>query len=346
MIRELLLSRFNNSLDLFASDTRVRRYALFPFRFEMSPCVAAQFGYSRLDSCNANVRQYLLNYLNGFPLSQKTQDGGDDLFNLLIWDRIARQGPSSPRSYTYPIRDQFGSVGVLTSRQFSSTLGRGLAFTTKLLGNPANTSSHFDIGSYAIAFNGVTLGGDSGRPISWKRVASGLSTSLAHPLPLVSGQPQLSSFDIKKNNTRLPSIRYTTFSSDTDVINMDLKSSYPSGLNLRSLQRKFMFDRKRSTLNVTDFVSFVTASAFSTTTTSTMQNWVQLTNTTGYFTTPGQSLRLYVSAKSSTHPRGLSVTANLFTDLDIRVWRIIASFRDRVINGTITFEFSTYLIRN
>lgn len=115
-------------------------------------------------------------------------------------------GPvDTPGDALQGVRDYDSDSGVLTVRKLAGQRD-GLVATFKLGGNSkpscadvaCQTHSHDDIGSYAMAVNGLILTGDIGGPrrydvndFSSTRYQANVFNSWGHPVPLVNGKVQM-----------------------------------------------------------------------------------------------------------------------------------------------------------
>ena len=351
-LREFFLLNTRNDLDIFTRDSRIPRIATFPFRMAMGLNLYAPFGDSRGDKVDPGLLALIANWYHGIALPADATPV-DDISRLMFWQK--RLIPNTKvMAVQLRTRDFFATSGILVSRQFISGWGKGISLSVKSLGNIVdsasageNAHSHNDIGSYALSFNAVLMGGDVGGPKTYQarsfgptRYLSPLMNSYGHPVPVVAGQTQINASDVVRSQ-RTPLVMSTLFTDTLDKITINLAPAYRVA-SLTRLTRAITFDRVRTRINITDAVAYSSPQTFETAFTTTFSNVTFARNNpwAGIILDAKTPHRLYFKISPSNGRRwDLKVNAVQMQDYDVKFWRIGASYNGPITSGDINFEF-------
>ncbi|KAJ3103501.1 hypothetical protein HDU96_009234 [Phlyctochytrium bullatum] len=257
LMRELLAQATNNALDLYA-DKKVSMAALFPMRYPMRGNAQAAFGDS---SWNQTFRPALVSYLKwAYGIEDVTPGApATGIHNLVLQFIIntyglqSRKVPFKLRSVDpSPLRTHFTRADTVVMRghpaNVVSTQAR-MDLTIKGGGNGANGHGHNDLGSYAVALDGVVVLGDPGGPGYYNattfgpyRYQSPLLGSYGHPVPLIGGKVQEEAYKVLQSaGGKLPS--KLTASNQEDRFIVDLTRAYKGVSRLRRVRRMAMLSR-------------------------------------------------------------------------------------------------------
>ena len=177
----------------------------------------------------------------------------DRYVSLLGFGKVAPptgvvDGPLPPRS-EFPV----GQVWLMR-------LGDELSAAVKG-GHNGELHNHNDVGSYSVVSHGRYISGDPGgelytaRTFSSRRYESKVLSSYAHPVPVVGGRLQSTGPEFAAK------VLWTKFTDDCDEVALDISGAYEVK-SLKSLIRKFTFNRKTKAFVVFDSVEFSEPTAF------------------------------------------------------------------------------------
>ena len=163
--------------------------------------------------------------------------------------------PSGATDAPLPLRSEFpvGQVWLMRCGEELSVAVKG--------GHNGELHNHNDVGSYYLVSHGRLLSGDPGgeeytaRTFSARRYESKVLNSYAHPVPVVGGCLQSTGAKFAAKVLR------TEFTDDRDTVVLDISGAYEVK-SLKSLIRKFVFDRKKKSFMVVDAVEFSEPTAF------------------------------------------------------------------------------------
>ncbi|KAJ3110158.1 hypothetical protein HDU96_006863 [Phlyctochytrium bullatum] len=249
LLQEVLMRATNNVLDLFA-DSKVSTAALFPLRFPMRGGVLAAFADSGF---NQKFSPGLVANLKWACKMEDVQPGSPatGLHSQILQLTIntcgleARKAPFQVQSLDPSPNTYFKAADTVIMRgqplNQPSDWSARLDLTIKGGGNGAH--SHNDLGSYAIALDGVIVMGDvdpGGPPFynastcNHQRYQSPLIGSYGHPVPFVSGKVLQEAVGVLSRG-RLPTI--FAASDRVDQFTVDLTRAYKGVFRVAKLSR-------------------------------------------------------------------------------------------------------------
>jgi hypothetical protein len=130
-------------------------------------------------------------------------------------------------------------------------------------GNNAEHHNHNDVGSFSVVVGRTMIICDPGaevytsRTFGAHRYDSKVLNSFGHAVPVIDGQLQRAGADAKAD------VLKTVFTDQQDVLALDIHSAYAVP-ELKSLQRRFTFERAKAKLTVDDDVDFSNSKSFET----------------------------------------------------------------------------------
>ena len=172
----------------------------------------------------------------------------DDHYTALLgFGKVA--APSGNIDAPLPLRSEFpaGQVWLMRCGEELSVAVKG--------GHNGELHNHNDVGSYYLVSHGRLLSGDPGgeeytrRTFSPHRYESKVLNSYGHPVPVVGGCLQSTGAKFAAK------VLWTKFTDDCDEVALDISGAYEVK-SLKSLIRKFTFNRKTKAFVVFDCVEF------------------------------------------------------------------------------------------
>ena len=192
------------------------------------------------------------------PVNSSTLDrdllfGGPAVFSLRAFGQL--DGVPDGRTDSLPPRSiyPFGQVWVFRSGTQSELAPFAVGMKG---GHNAEFHNHNDVGSYAVRFGNVLISGDPGgteytaKTFSAQRYTIPLLASYGHPVPVLNGCYQ------QQGREYAAKILSTDFSDASERVVMDIAGAYPDKAKVKSVVRKFEYDRKSRTFSVADSVTF------------------------------------------------------------------------------------------
>ncbi|MCQ2396621.1 MAG: hypothetical protein MJ106_02860 [Lentisphaeria bacterium] len=174
-------------------------------------------------------------------------------------EAIAASAQKAPDEAFWEPCTYFDAAGVLICR--TETDGHGRLSASIKGGNNAEMHNHNDVGSYIIALDNRSLVIDPGneiytrRTFSSERYVSQVLNSFGHDVPLVAE-------NLQKTGAKARGVVTEFHSDDASTIwTIDMSSCYAVP-ELVALTRRFVFDRVRKIVTVTDDVSFSSPQKF------------------------------------------------------------------------------------
>ena len=246
-MREAILQATSDTLDLFNAEPKILKIASYGPNMEILNNLYPSIADSGEDDKPSNQLMYYVNRTknlgltkyNNYTLSGSTNTTLAEV--MWAFPNDASTTPiTAPPAESAGIRSYFDQAGVLTVRPQNNTiLKMGATFKG---GNNGELHNHNDVGSYTIVSGKVRIMGDVGTIpynadlFNSNRYKIKTVNSEGHPVPKVDSVLQSTGAAAKAV------IEATSFTSDVDVITMDLKSAYNVPA-LTKLKRIFTYNR-------------------------------------------------------------------------------------------------------
>lgn len=263
ILREKLYQDTQGEIDLFRDNLKIKNIATFPQNMNIVngiyPSIADCDMYSKPDE---GIMRYMGRELGiAIPVSKVPvlgQTGDVTVKYLDVYQNIDAVEDNAEYSQN-PLRSYFEQSGILIVRDNQNQFGAALKG-----GHNAEAHNHNDVGSYTIVSGNEKMVEDPGLiPYNSKTFGPERYTafkslgSYGHNVPFICGTTQSAGKDFMATNLS------SSFSDRKDLLKMELASAYEIP-QLKSSVREFDFDRKASTLTVTDIFWFDSAQVFET----------------------------------------------------------------------------------
>ena len=267
VLREKVLQDTGGRIDLFGDSPKIRGIAAFPVNIEILNGI-----YPSIADCNSYERpsQSVIRYMSQvpgieLPVDRRPSLGNTNDLTVQFLDACRSINDSIPLTDTSPARplrsyfEQSGILIVRTGEMHPKPLGAALKG-----GHNNEAHNHNDLGSYTLVSGKEKMVEDPGSiPYNIKTFGPERYTafkslgSYGHPVPYICEKGQVAGIQSKATVTEY------SFSEDKDEWELDLGAAYDIP-DLTEVRRRYIFERKRPSLSVSDSFIFESKQEFET----------------------------------------------------------------------------------